>query len=64
MQKASFMSEKLGRTIQLRLATSTIKTIEKNGGLDSYLLSVSNSKLTCEASKLKKQIVKASAVAS
>ena len=33
-----FLSEKLGRKIQLRVATSTIRTVEKKGGLDEFLL--------------------------
>ena len=64
LQRATFISEKLGKAIQLRLATSTIKTIEKNGGLDSFLMGISNLKLTTEAAKLKKQIEKAAAASS
>ena len=63
LQRASFMSEKLGVSIQLRLAASTIKTIDKNGGLDNFLLGTPNSRLTAEAAKLKKQIVRATGVA-
>ena len=57
LQKISFISEKLGRSIQLRVATSAIRTVEKKGGLDEYLLKTSNSKLPAEALKLKKQIL-------
>ena len=57
LQKVKFISEKLGRTIQLKVATSTIRTVEKNGGLDNFLLSTSNSKLPLIAKKLKKQIL-------
>ena len=57
LQNISFISEKLGKSIQLRVATSTIRTVEKKGGLDEYLLNTSNTKLPNEALKLKKQIL-------
>ena len=57
LQNISFISEKLGRSIQLRVATSAIRTVEKKGGLDEYLLKTSNAKLPIEALKLKKQIL-------
>lgn len=60
LQKVSFMSEKLGRSIKLKVASSTIRTVEKKGGLDEYLLKTSNEKLPPEAKKLKKQILSSS----
>ena len=57
LQNISFLSEKLGKAIQLRVATSTIRTVEKKGGLDEFLLNTSNTKLPLEAIKLKKLII-------
>ena len=57
LQKISFTSEKLGKTVQLKVATSTVKTVEKKGGLDSFLVNTPNSKLPIIAKKLKKQIL-------
>ena len=57
LQNITFISEKLGRSIRLRVATSAIRTVEKKGGFDEYLLNTSNSKLPKEALKLKKQIL-------
>ena len=57
LQKISFTSEKLGKSIQLKVAASTIRTVEKKGGLDEFLLNTSNTKLTPEAKKIKKQIL-------
>jgi len=57
LQNISFLSEKLGKTIQLKVATSTIRTVEKKGGLDGFLLNTSNSKLPAEALKIKKLIL-------
>ncbi|MEE8332987.1 MAG: 50S ribosomal protein L28 [Alphaproteobacteria bacterium] len=63
VQQTSMLSDVLGRAITLKVATSTIRTIEKNGGIDAYLLGTSNSKLTDEARRLKRKIRKASAAA-
>ena len=60
LQKISFISEILGRSIQLKVAASAIRTVEKKGGLDEFLLKTSNSKLPTEAKKLKKQILSCS----
>ena len=57
LQKITFISEKLGQKIQLKVAASTIRTVEKKGGLDDYLESTPNSKLPKKAKKLKKTIL-------
>ena len=57
LQKISFTSDKLGKSIQLKVAASAIRTVEKKGGLDEYLLKPSNNKLPMEALKIKKQIL-------
>ena len=61
VQKTSMLSDALGQAVSLRLTTSAIRTIEKNGGLDAYLLSTSNDKLTDEARQLKRRIKRATA---
>ncbi len=57
LQKISFASEALGKSIQFKVAVSTIRTVEKKGGLDEFLLNTSNNKLQPEAIKIKKQIL-------
>ena len=57
LHNVSFTSDKLRKSIQLKVAASTIRTVEKKGGLDEYLLKTSNAKLPIEALKLKKQIL-------
>ena len=59
VQKSSMLSDALGQSISLKLTTQAIRTIEKNGGIDAYLLSTSNAKLTDEARQLKRRILKA-----
>ena len=57
LQKISFISEILGQKIQFKVATSTIRTVEKKGGLDEYLKNTSNDKLLDKAKKIKKNIL-------
>ena len=59
LQKVSLLSEALGRKFSLKLCTKTVRSVEHNGGLDAYLEKTSNTKLTDEAKKIKKQILKA-----
>lgn len=59
LQVISLISDVLGRSFSLRLTAATIRTVDHNGGLDSYLTSTSDSKLTDEARSLKRQIKKA-----
>ena len=58
LQVVSLMSEELDQIFKLRVATSTIRTIEKYGGLDSFLLSAKDKNLTDNAIKIKKAIKK------
>ena len=57
LQNISFLSDKLGKKVQLKVAASTIRTVEKKGGLDEYLINTSNTKLASAGLKLKKLIL-------
>ena len=59
MQKTSLLSDTLGQTIQVRLSVAAIRTIEKRGGLDAFLLSTSDGDLGRKALVLKRRIKKA-----
>lgn len=56
-------SDILGSAVGMRLTVNGLRTIEKNGGLDSYLLSKPVSRLTAEAKKIRKRLEKAQAAA-
>lgn len=64
VQQTSLMSDTLGEMVRMRVSTQAIRTIEKNGGLDAFLLGTSNRKLTPEALRIKRRIEKAAAKAS
>ena len=63
LQVVSLLSDILGKAFKLKVCSKTLRTIEHNGGLDAYLESTSNTKLTEEAKKIKKAIAKKKASA-
>ena len=56
LQSTRMHSEALGRAVSLRVSTSAMRTVEKHGGLDSYLLQARNKELAIEARELKRKI--------
>ncbi len=61
LQVTSLLSDTLGFAVKLRLSTNAIRTIEHNGGIDSFLRSTPTTKLSAAARRLKKQIESAAA---
>ena len=57
LQQTSMSSEILGRSVSMRVSTSAIRTVEKHGGLDIFLLQARNSELADEARALKREIM-------
>ena len=60
LQNVSLYSDKLGKKLKFRIATSTLRTVEKNGGIDSFLLNAFDKNLSNDAKKYKKSISKVS----
>ena len=58
LQNVKLYSGTLQKYINLNITVRTMKTVEKNGGLDSYLIKTSNRNLADSAIKIKKQILK------
>ena len=58
LQNVKLFSGTLQKYINLNITIRTMKTVEKNGGLDSYLIKTSNRNLADTAIKIKKQILK------
>lgn len=63
LQKVSLLSDVLGEKVKLRLSVSTIRTVEKRGGIDGFLLSVPQTSLTGDLRKLRRRIEEAKASA-
>jgi len=57
LQNVSFFSETLGKKIRLKVTSKGIKTVEKKGGIDSFLISSKDSGLSPEVIKIKKVIL-------
>ncbi|HRJ12446.1 MAG TPA: 50S ribosomal protein L28 [Alphaproteobacteria bacterium] len=56
LQNVSLYSEKLKRSISLRVTNHGLRTIEHNGGIDAYVLSTPASKLSLIMRDLKKKL--------
>ncbi len=59
LQEASLLSDTLGVRVQLRLSTNALRSVEKRGGLDAYLLSTPAAKLGEKAQVLRRRIKRA-----
>jgi large subunit ribosomal protein L28 len=59
LQEASLLSDILGHAVSMRLSTRAIRTVERNGGIDAFLLGTPNSRLPGEALILKRRIERA-----
>ncbi|HVI52592.1 MAG TPA: 50S ribosomal protein L28 [Candidatus Sulfotelmatobacter sp.] len=59
LQETAVLSDALGQMVRLRVSTRGLKTIEHNGGIDAYLISVNDSKLSAEALRLKRRVQRA-----
>jgi large subunit ribosomal protein L28 len=56
--QASLQSEILNQKFNFRIACRTMRTIDKKGGLDLFLLNTSDKYLTAEAIALKRKLKK------
>jgi large subunit ribosomal protein L28 len=61
LQQQSLLSDTLGFSVSLRMSTRAIRTVERNGGIDAFLLGTNNSRLPPEALTLKRRILKSQA---
>ena len=56
LNMVSLSSEKLEKTFKLKVSASALRTVDKKGGLDIFLLSTDDSLLSPNALKIKKDI--------
>ena len=55
------VSEALGNSYKLKIAMNTLRTVDKQGGLDPFLLKAKDSVLSPKALRLKRAIAKKTA---
>ena len=58
IQNVKLFSQNLNQFFSLKITVRTMKSVEKNGGFDSYLLKTNNRNLAPEALKIKRSILK------
>ncbi len=63
LQHTSLMSDALGRMVRMRITPHAIRTVDRHGGLDAYLLATSDDKLSLNVRRLKRSIRKKVAAA-
>ena len=55
----TLLSDALGHAVRLRVTTRALRTVQKVGGLDAYLLGTADAKLPPEGLALKRRVRKA-----
>lgn len=59
LQRVHLQSDALGRRVALRITTRALRTVQKHGGLDPFLLKMDDRKLAPDAVRLKRSVQKA-----
>ena len=54
----TMMSDALGRSVRLRFSTNALKTVDRRGGLDAFLMKAKEDTLSTRARELKRQVAK------
>ncbi|HEX3431968.1 MAG TPA: 50S ribosomal protein L28 [Rhizomicrobium sp.] len=58
LQTVSLASEALGQSLRLRISMNALRTVDRSGGIDSYLLRAKDSVLSDRALRFKRLIQK------
>ncbi len=61
LQTASLLSDALGTPVRLRLSTRAIRTVEKKGGIDAFLLGTPDRRLGVVVMVVKRRVRRAQA---
>jgi large subunit ribosomal protein L28 len=62
--EVTLISDQLQRKVRLRISAHALKTVERRGGLDAFLMKASEDELSPRCQKLRREIKKARAEAS
>ena len=54
----SLISDSLGRTVRLRIAAASLRSVEHRGGLDAFLMKAPDADLSAKTRTLKREIQK------
>jgi large subunit ribosomal protein L28 len=53
------ISDKLNRTVRLKISKQALRSIDHNGGLDAFLLKQADDNLSLRARRLKREVARA-----
>lgn len=56
LHRVSFFSDALGCTVNLKLSAAAVRSVEKKGGIDKYLLNACNCMFANKLKKMKRVI--------
>jgi large subunit ribosomal protein L28 len=56
LQNSSMVSDALGKSVSFRVSTNAIRTVEKTGGIDAFLLAAKDENLSSNAVHVKRAI--------
>jgi large subunit ribosomal protein L28 len=56
LQQSTFVSETLNSKVRMRVSAAGLRTVEKNGGIDAFLKTTADRKLTAAARRVKRQM--------
>src|SRR3974390_3944438 len=54
----TMMSDALGRSVRLRVSTNALKTVDRRGGLDAFLMKAKEDELSQRAREIRREGVK------
>ncbi|HEV2561169.1 MAG TPA: 50S ribosomal protein L28 [Rhizomicrobium sp.] len=63
LQTITLASDALGQSVRLKVSTNALRTMDRIGGLDAFLLKAKDNVLSVRALRLKRMIVKKTAAA-
>ena len=58
LQTVSLASDTLGQMVSLKISMNALRTLDRRGGLDAYLLKARDEVLSPKALKLKREVAK------
>ena len=61
LRRQRLYSETLGESVRLRISNHALRTVERRGGLDGYLMKASDGELPGDLRRLKRRLVAARA---
>ena len=59
LSEVSVMSDRLDRSIRLRISKNALRSIDHNGGLDNFIVKLGDDTMSIRARRFKREIVRA-----